>query len=116
MERVTRGREAELVTQLRQRIRSLENDKRMLEKKLKFKDILGEMRSSAQGPEEELLALKKRLLELRRQNQELKRSAGFSGEAVRLGEEIKTVCKELRNERKMHEADLGVLATLQSVG
>lgn len=104
-----------VITQLRQRIRSLENDKMMLEKKLKFKDILGDMRGSSQMQDEELLHLKKRVLDLQRENGELRRRRGFHGETVKLEEQLKTVHKELRNEKKMHEADLTVLSNLQTV-
>ena len=104
-----------IISQLRQKIRSLENDKKRLEKKLKFKDILGDMRSSNQIQEEDLFNLKKQILNLQRENHKLKASKTYHLEKVSLDEEIKTIKKLLRNEQKMHEADLGILSTLQSV-
>ena len=109
------GRDQKTIWELRQTIQSLENDKRMLEKRLKFKDILGDMRNSTQVQEEDILNMKKHILALQKENQELKKKKTLQTNVTRIEEEIKTIQKMLKNERKMHEADLAVLTNLQSV-
>ena len=104
-----------IISQLRQKIRSLENDKKMLEKKLKFKDILGNMRSSNQLQDNDLFNLKKQMLDLQRENQKLKTGKTNYLEKVSQDEEIKIIKKRLRNQEKIHQADLGVLSSLQLV-
>ena len=109
------GRDQKTIWELRQTIQSLENDKRMLEKRLKFKDILGDMRNSTQVQEEDILNMKKHILALQKENQELKKKKTLQTNVTGIEEEIKTIQKMLKNERKMHEADLAVLTNLQSV-
>ena len=109
------GRDTYMISQLRQKIRSLENDKLMLEKKLKFKNIIGDMRNSTKIQEEELLNLKKQVLDLQRENQDLKKRSHFQYSNTDLNEELKMVRKRLKNEKKMHDADIEVLSNLQSV-
>ena len=87
----------------------------MLEKRLKFKDILGDMRNSTQVQEEDILNMKKHILALQKENQELKKKKTLQTNVTGIEEEIKTIQKMLKNERKMHEADLAVLTNLQSV-
>jgi hypothetical protein len=110
-----KGRDTYMITQLRQKIRSLENDKMILEKKLKFENIIGNMRSSTKLQEEELFSLKKQILDLQRENQELKKRSNYQINNSHLDEELKTIRKMLKNEKKMHDADIAVLSNLQSV-
>ena len=113
-----------LIEELRRKIRSLESERSMLEKKLKFKEILGEMRISSKFTEEEALHLKQEILEMHRQNQNLKQQLKRKDignkslgrlELATLGEEIKTLKKMLKNEKKIHTADLGIHSNLQLV-
>jgi Fic family protein len=108
--------ETSTIWELRKKVTTLENQKMMLEKKLKFKNILNDMRSSTQINEEEILEMKRRILELERENRRLKQESGVNVKKFGMDEELKTVRKMLKNEKKMHEADLAVLSNLQSVG
>lgn len=108
-------REDRVVVQLRQQVRTLENDKRMLEKKLKFNNILSSMRSSTQINEEEIFQMKRKILDLERENARLRKGGAYRVNTSGLDEEIKTIKKILKNEKKMHEADLAVLSNLQTV-
>jgi hypothetical protein len=110
-----KGRDTYMISQLRQKIRGLENEKMILEKKLKFKSIIGDMRSSTKNQEEEIFYLKKQILELQKENRKLKQSSSFGLNNGDINEELKTVQKMLKNEKKMHEADIAVLSNLQSV-
>jgi nitrate reductase NapAB chaperone NapD len=82
------------------------------------------MRNSTKLEEEELLHIKKQLLELQKENSELrdqlrkKQVVVVNTERLELAsknEEIKTLQKMLKNERKVHKVDLMVLTNLQTV-
>lgn len=116
--------EGDKLTILKRKIRSLENEKAMLEKRLKFSEYLTNMRNSTKLEEEELLDIKKQLLELQKENSQLrdelrkKQVVVVNTERLELAsksEEIKTLQKMLKNERKIHKVDLMVLTNLQTV-
>lgn len=88
----------------------------LLEKKLKFTNILENMRHSTKGPAEadEAAQLQQSLEALRKENRELTLRLEAPRESEQL--ELKAARKELKKLKKLHEADLNVLANLQSVG
>ena len=109
---------------LKRRIRTLENEKLMLEKRLKFTECLNNMRNSSKLEEDEMLKIKKQLLELQKENNQLrdqrrkKQTPIINTEKLELAsknEEIKTLQKMLKDERKIHKADIIVLTNLQTV-
>ena len=55
------------------------------------------------------------MVDLQRENQKLKTGKTNYLEKVSQDEEIKIIKKRLRNQEKIHQADLGVLSSLQLV-
>ena len=108
----------EIVEALRRRILVLEDEKAMLEKRLRFKELSGEMRASLQMTDKEAFDLKQKNLDLKRDNHRLKQIVNKNDSRVNnlaFEEDLKTIKKQLKNQRKMHTADLEILSTLQLV-
>jgi predicted RNase H-like nuclease (RuvC/YqgF family) len=105
------------VSHLKAKILSLENDKMLLEKKLKFFTIIDNMRNSTKIPvdEKEIKKIEEKLKESQQENKFLKDKIQEMENSSEFEEKLKKVRKELKKEKKMHEADLYVLSDLQKV-
>ena len=106
------------ISQLQYKILSLENDNMLLEKKLKFQSIMENMRNSTniRDPADEVETLRREAERHQKENQALKSRIEKMGDSEGMAKELKSARKQLKKERKMHEADLNVLSSLQSVG